>query len=279
MPVALQHIMSRSGTIMIDGVERNMQYYLENLSIPEAIDYLELHLLSYEPEQYVLQHIKTVRDVYEHRTALKAFSGTNRIISHIGQILVDTIEEGKRMRTLDCLKVLRALVKKANPGDLKPETVRRLFRIYQQFIFRDNEDIQWCVSAILKDKPLTDSAIGWLVQNCNRSDHIANRLLLYPEAHGEITIWAERVYREDGLPHRRSDLIAVLLTVANADRFAAENDANAFVWAVFKSRLPTRQKIALLKKYSCFEAFASVVEIADRLGSPDLLRHFLKKLK
>lgn len=256
-----------------------MQYYLKNLSIREAIDYLELHLLSYEPEQYVLRQIKTVRDVYEHRTPLKTFSGTDRIISHIAQILVDRIEDGKRMRTLDCLKVLRALVKKANPGDLKPETVGKLFRIYQQFIFRDNEDIQWCVSAILKDKPLTDSAIGWLVQNCNRSEHIVNRLLLYPEAHAEIRIWAERVYREDGLSRRRSDLIAVLLTVANADRFAAENDANAFVWAVFKSRLPMGQKIALLKKYSRFEAFASVVEIADRLESPDLLRHFLNKLK
>ena len=256
-----------------------MEYYLEDLSIREAIDYVELHLLTYEPEEYALGQIKTVRDVYEHRTPLKKFCGTDRIISHISQILVDTIEDRKRMRTLGCLKVLRALVKKANPSNLKADTIARLFRIYQEFIFRDNEDIQWCVSAILKDKPLTDTAIHWLICNCNRSEHIVNRLLLYRDTHAEIRSWAERVYNEDGLPRRRSEVIAVLLTPENANRFAADNDANTFVWAVFKAHLTTKQKVALLKKYSTFEAFASVVEIANRLESPDLLRHFLIKLK
>lgn len=256
-----------------------MHPYVENLSIRKAIQYIELQLLTYEPEEYVLGEIKTIRDLYEHRTPLKAFIGTDPIVSHIAGIIVAAIDNGIRMRTLDCLKVLRAMVKSGQPTALKPDTVAMLFRIYQQFIFRDNESVQWCVSVILKGKVLSDVAIDWLVQNSSRSEHIVNRLLLYPEPHPKIKEWARRIADEDELPRRRSEVMALLLTQNSADHFARNNDLNTFAWAVFKSHLERQQKIALLGKYSAFETFASMVEIADRLKSPELLRQVLTKLK
>ena len=256
-----------------------MHPYVENLSIHEAIQYLELHLLTYEPEEYVLGKIKTIRDLYQHRTPLKAFIGTDPIVSHIAGIIVTAIEDGIRMRSLDCLKVLRAVVRSGDPTALKPDTIALLFRIYQQFIFRENENVQWCASVILKGKILSDDAVDWLVQNSSKSEHIVNRLLLYPEPHPTIQRWAKRIYDEDRLPRRRSEVIALLLAQNSADLLARNNDLNTFVWAVFKSHLERKQKLALLGKYSTFETFASVVEIADRLQSPELLRQVLTKLK
>jgi hypothetical protein len=256
-----------------------MHPYFENLSVREAIEYLELHMLTYEPEEYVLGQIKTVRDLYEHRIPLKAFVGTDRIVSHIAGIMLAAIDDGVRMRTLDCLKVLRALVKSGQPAALKPDTIAMLFRIYREFIFRDNENVRWCVSVILKGKLLSDAAIDWLVQNSSRSEHLVNRLLLYPEPHPKIRKWAKRIHDEGGLPRRRSEVMALLLTQGSAYHFARNNDLNTFAWAVFKSHLERQQKIALLGKYSAFETFASVIEIADRLESPELLRQVLTKLK
>jgi hypothetical protein len=72
--------------------------------------------------------------------------------------------------------------------------------------------------------------------------------------------------------------MALLMTQNSADYFARTNDLNTFVWAVFKSHLESRQKIAILGKYSTFETFASVIEIAHRLKSRELLQQLLANL-
>ena len=38
-----------------------MHPYLENVNIEQAIQYVDLQLLTYEPEEYVLREIKTIR--------------------------------------------------------------------------------------------------------------------------------------------------------------------------------------------------------------------------
>ena len=255
-----------------------MQPFMEDMSLQEAIELLELHLLMYEPEEFVIEHIATVRDIYQHRSPLKTFAGTDRIVSHVAGIIVHAIDAHQRMRTLDCLKVLRALVKQGAPEVLQSDTIEMLFSIYRKFIFRNNEEVQWCVSAILKDKPLSDAAVDWLLQNANKSEHIVNRLLLYPVEHPGIVSWAQQVYEHNSLPNRRSEIIALLLNARDADALAAANEPNAFVWGVFKSHLPRKDKLRLLERHCDFQAFASVVEIADRLNSASVLRTFSRKL-
>lgn len=256
-----------------------MQSYIEDMSLQEAIKFLVQHLLIYEPEEFVVGHITTVRDIYHHRSALKTFTGTDQIVSHVAGIIIQAIDNHQRMRTLDCLKVLRALVKQGSPEVFQPNTIEKLFRIYREFIFRDNDEVQWCVSAILKDKPLSDEAVDWLLKNASESEHIVNRLLLYPTHHPKIVSWAQQVYDDNSLPNRRSEIIALLLSDRDADALAAGNDPNSFLWGVFKSHLPREDKIRLVERHCSFQAFASVVEIADRLSSPGVLQMFLQKLK
>ncbi|MBI4285365.1 MAG: hypothetical protein HY670_05650 [Chloroflexi bacterium] len=249
----------------------------ETLARREAIAFLHNRL---NPEEYVLKNINSVRDIYRQRATLKQQPGTDSIISHVAQVIINGIENGHRMRTLDCLKVLRSLSRNVRSASISYDTVEKLFLIYKKFVFSQKDEVKWCVSAIVKGRPLSDDAVEWLIQNCTHSDHILNRLLLYPTNHPKITQWAEKAYHENSVPEeRRSELIALLLNIENADKFAHDNGANIMVWAIFKSRISIEGKVSLLKKYCNVEAFASIVTVADRLGSLEILSHFLDKLQ
>jgi hypothetical protein len=256
-----------------------MDPYLESLSLERAIEYLDRHLLTFQPEEYVLRLIHTVRDIYEHRSVLKALEPTDRLVSRIADIIVVAMTNRQSMRTMECLEVLRSLTKKIDPTFLQQETIDKLFRIYQRFIFHANKAIGWCVSVILKDKTLSDNAIDWLVEHAESSELIANRLLLYPNSNPRIRAWAEASYKLNRLPHRQSEIIALIITPRNATKLAEETDSNTFVWAIYKARMTDQDKVELLKKHSDFESFASVVDIANRLRSEDLIKHFAQKLK
>lgn len=66
-------------------------------NIEQAIQYVDLQLLTYEPEEYVLREIKTSRDLYEHRMPLKAFIG-----SEPKRILVRTNSKNAPPRRISC---------------------------------------------------------------------------------------------------------------------------------------------------------------------------------
>lgn len=258
-------------------MRRLMEKDSEMLARREAIAYLRNRL---KPEEYVPKNISSVGDIYRQRALLKQQPGTDSIISHVAQVIINGIDNGLRMRTLDCLKVLRSLTRSVGSASISYDTVEKLFRIYKKFIFSQNDDVKWCVSAIVKGRPLSDSAVEWLIQNCTYSDHILNRLLLYPTTHPRITQWAKKAYHDNSVPEERlSELIALLLNARNADKFARNNGANIIVWAIFKSRISNKEKVSLLKKYCNIEAFASIVAVADRLRSPEILSHFLEKLE
>lgn len=257
-------------------MKRLMEKDSETLARQQAIAYLRNRL---KPEEYVLKNICSVGDIYRQRAMLKQQLGTDTIISHVARVIINGIDNGHRMRTLDCLKVLRSLTRSAGSASLSHDTIEKLFRIYQKFVFSQNDDVKWCVSAIVKGRPLADSAIEWLIQNCTYSDHILNRLLLYPTTHPRITQWAEKAYHDNSVPERLSELIALLLNARNAYKFARDNGANIIIWAIFKARISDEEKVGLLKKYCNVEAFASIVAVADRLRSPEILSHFLDKLE
>jgi len=256
-----------------------MDPYLGSLNLEEAIEYLDRHLLTFQPEEYVLRLIHTVRDIYEHRSVLKALEPTDRLVSQIADVILDALTNRQSMRTMECLEVLRSLTKKIDPMFLQQKTTDKLFQIYKRFIFHSNKAVGWCVSVILKDKTLADEAIDWLVIHAESSELVANRLLLYPYPHPRIKSWAEESYKLNRLPHRQSEIIALIITPGNAGQLANETDSNTLVWAIYKAQMTDQEKVGLLKKYSDFESFASVVDIANRFRSEDLIKHFAQKLK
>jgi len=243
-----------------------------------AITNLKEHLLKYETEN-LFNIIKSVKDVYQFRCTLKQVESSDKAVSAITDLILAAIQKRQRFRTLDCLKVLKSLVKNLpEDNDLSEETIAKLFKIYKHFILLGRDDIKWCVSSIIKDKKLGDEAIDWLVNNQFHSTHIVNRLLLYPCQHPQIKNWAEQVLSKDDLQDRRSELIAILIE-KDLPKAVIKENSSTIQWAIFKSRLPYENKIELLKQHSDFDSLQATIKIADQLNSPDILRSLVEKLE
>jgi hypothetical protein len=243
-----------------------------------AINYLKEHLLKYETEK-LLDNIKNVKDIYDYRYTLKQVRDNPQAISLISDLILIAIHNKLRFRKLDCLKVLKILIKNLSDADeLKEDIVVKLFEIYKYFIFSDRDSIQWCVSSIIKDKKLGDDAVEWLVSNHLRSTHIVNRLLLYPHFHHQIESWAQQVLSENRLLDRRSEIIAILIE-KDIPKDAINDDLSILQWAIFKCLIPDADKIILLKRYSDINSMQATIEIADRLNSPEILYSLLAKLE
>ena len=113
-------------------MKRLMEKDSETIARREAIVYLRYRL---NPEEYVQENIRSVKDIYQQRTLLKQQKGTDAAISHIAQVIINGTDSGHRMRTLDCLKVLRSLTKNMGSSVLSKDTVGELFQIYKKFVF------------------------------------------------------------------------------------------------------------------------------------------------
>lgn len=236
-------------------------------------------LLTTAPPEFVLENIYTARDIYENRKILRQLPGTNDTVSHIGRIILEAVKARKRIRTLDCLKVLRSFVHNPISDEtLSPTTVHVLFEIYKHYIFSQNEELQWCVSSIVKNQILDDQAIDWLLANESKSTHIVNRLLLFPAAHPKIKKWAKRAYRTGAFPDRRSEVIALLIE-DDLPLYAKKENSKTILWAIYKARIPDNHKIALINKYSDLASVESVMKIADRIKNKEIMVCLLDKLE
>jgi hypothetical protein len=87
---------------MIENVEQRLT---------TAIRLLKECLLTTVPPEFVQERVRTVRDIYENRSFLKQLPGSNDTVSHIANIILAAIRAQDRMRTMDCLKILRDLVR------------------------------------------------------------------------------------------------------------------------------------------------------------------------
>ena len=80
-----------------------------------------------------------------------------------------------------------------------------LFSIYQSLILSAREEVQRCLSRLLKDRTLSREAAAWLLGHWSESEHIVNRLLLYPQPTPPIVAWAAERYERGDLPDRRTE--------------------------------------------------------------------------
>lgn len=244
-----------------------------------AIRLLKECLLTTVSPEFVQERVRTVRDIYENRSFLKQFSGSNDTVSHIANIILAAIRAQDRMRTMDCLKILRGLVRNTTPEEaLGPATVHVLFEIYKHYVFDVREELQWCVSSIVKDQLLDDEAIDWLLANENQSEHIVNRLLLFPTAHPKIKEWAKRAYQMKTFHQRQYQVIALLIE-KDLPSYVEGEESNTILWAIHKARIPDARKIVLINKYSDLDSVEAIVKIANRMQNKEIMVHLLSKLE
>ena len=249
------------------------------MSISELKRKTEDYLMEFYPERYILGLFVSTRDIYEHRSLLKGIKFNDHVLGYLVDIILADIDQNRRFRKYDCLKVIRAIVRAKEPEQviISQEVISRLFRIYKEYIFIENEKIQWCVSAILKNQILNDEDIQWLTFHYQESDHLVNRLLRYPDRNPRITVWAEQVYKSNALPDRLSEVIGLLID-EDIPSYVKERGSE-LIWAIYYSLIPDIVKQNLLRKYYSMETLETILTVSSRMNFPIVMEFILKELE
>src|SRR6266705_2747990 len=93
----------------------------------QDIEKLEESLLVLYPDQYVLNVVKSTKDIYEYRFALSCIEYTNLSFRHLLHIVTDTVENERRFRTYACIKVLRDILQTNTDIELEKDITDKLF--------------------------------------------------------------------------------------------------------------------------------------------------------
>lgn len=243
----------------------------------QTAEEIEPYLIFFEPKGHLERLIKTPRDIYENRTILKQIPCNDFTVGYLASIVLDAVRSGKRFRFPDCVKVLRTLIADAPFQRFSPATVKLLFEIYRAKIFSANGGTQWHLSRMLKDQPLEDDAIEWLLENRGRSDHIVNRLLGYPERHPKIVAWARDTYAAGHFRERTTDLLALLID-ESVPTLRDDTDDATVIWAIFRSRSDDATRKRLLKE-NALRAPGAALEVAMRTGWRDVVEHMIQEAR
>lgn len=240
---------------------------------------LEQYLVLLEPSEALPKLVKSARDIYEYRFVLKHLPASDGTIGHLARIVLNAIEARKRTRKVECLKVLRAIVRNADGiPNFEFETIRLLFQIYKSLIFDIPEEGQWAASVLIKGQVLDDEGIQWLIQNYRRSTHLVNRLLLYPQYHPMIAVWAEAVYKAHELPDREAEVVALLIQ-KDIPAFVSRADVNLLLKAVSRARITALEKETLLTGLARAENFDTLLDIALQLRMPSLISYVSQEIE
>lgn len=243
---------------------------MEQIEIKKHIEFLEFAKFIFKPYEMIKSFIKTTNDIVEYRNVLKSGSLDDQSILYLVDFIVKNLENNVRFKRVECVKILKRLVKnRRSDGYLPKELSKKLFYLYQYFIFTGSEEVQWAVSVYIKDQILDDDEIKWLVENYHESDHLVNRLLRYPEYNQLITEWAEEIYLSGDCPDRLSEVIA--LTIQNDIPDYVSENSDIISWAIYYSKCPIEKKEELLIKYIDYENYHSALECAERLNIPSIV--------
>ena len=239
---------------------------------------LEESLVLFTPDESLPHLVVSVADIYLHRSLLKQIPFTDESFAHMTLLVRDAVESHARFRVLDCLKVLRAVIKRAPENHRLPEhTVENVVAIYQELILRIGEDGQWCLSRLLLGQPVSDVALQWLIANWNASEHITNRLLRYPEKNVAIAAWARAQYEANTLANRKSEIIALLID-ARIPAFTQHEPPEVLAWAIYYARTVVSAKVALLQPLISKLPVEMAIDLARRFDSKDLIHKCLVEI-
>jgi len=240
---------------------------------------VETYEVLFEPSKFLPKLVKSPQDICEFKTVLKCLPCTDETVSYLANIILGAISARKRFRKVECLKVLRSIIKYSQGvPHFESATIRLLFRIYMNLIFDLSEDGQWAASILIKGQLLENSEIQWLIQNYKQSVHPLNRLLLYPEYHPAIAVWAEEVYKTHEFPDRETELISLCIQ-KDLPPFVDQVNNEQLLNAVSRSRLTNAEKEALLIKLAHPENFDILVNIAINFQMKSLFQYIKREVE
>ena len=227
-------------------------------------------LVLFEPIEDLCRRITDVRTLWEYRIELRQLPYDPLLLGHLVRLVRTAIENHERFRVFDCLRILRTQVIESDCTRLPESIVRDLFAIYRSRILESREEVQWCLSRLIKSQLLAEDELDWILLNWHRSKHLANRLLLYPTSDSRIQNWALERYRAGDLPGRESEIVAIILPQLRIGALEGLNE-ETLAWAVMRSSLPERQKLDTLLEIAPRLPAQTAIEIATRMGFADVI--------
>jgi hypothetical protein len=240
---------------------------------------VELALLVFEPDKFISKYISSVDDVAEHRSRLRICAYSDFAVEHFAELIWERVRQKRRKNLVHGLRAIKWVLRNrvSATGPIPSSIVDRLFELYQHFVFDRLDDICWCVSAILKDKPLRRAQVRWLIAHDRASEHVVNRLLRYPKFDPLIAAWARSAINRPELRNRRSELVGRLI-VGTLPPEANQISRAEKLWAVYYSSAGPPVKERLIKQLACLEVADDFIEISLRLGLPAVIHSFRDSL-
>ena len=242
----------------------------------EDRDLLERSLILFSPVEVFRARINSVQDIWSYRRELKQCGYQPIVLGGCAQLVRAALDAGHRFRSFDTLKVLRSQVIAADGIDIPAEVVRDLFAIYRRLILKSREEVQWTLSRLIKDQQLTDEELDWLIENWESSEHLVNRLLLYPQPNLKVLAWAATRYEEGSLRERMRELVALLFPERGLQAFAGI-DPLTLAWGISRAHIERDSKTAALESLIPHLSADTVVKIAMALNAPALVRAALQE--
>jgi hypothetical protein len=250
------------------------------MKVEELKTELRWRLATLRPTPAIIRTIASVDDIFAHRHHLRGVRYTPDDLKHLLDVLLSALAEERRFRQVDCLKVLKHIIKHWPSDDpFSADLTDRLFRIYTHYVYSTREELQWAVSVMLKGRILRDEQVRWLIEHYQDSHHILNRLLRYPQRPPQIVAWARKTLSEpSALPDRRGELLGLLINYS-IPRAASRESSTVVAWAIYYSAAPDTTKARLLKRAFDRHNLWDIVEIAQRSDYPDVIDYLINHIE
>jgi hypothetical protein len=250
------------------------------MSIEDVKSELRWRLARLRPTPGVVKTITSVDDIFVKRYHIRDAKCTVDDLRRLLDLVIAALDQRRRFRQLDCLKVLKRIILRWPPCHrFPPDITDRLFRLYKHYIFSANEDVQWAVSVMLKGQALRNEQVQWLIDHYQDSIHILNRLLRYPRQNHYISSWARKILEDaSAFPKRRSELLRLLIN-NSLPTVASKESSKVVAWAIYHSPASKATKTQLLKQIADLDNFWVVVDIAERSNLPDVIEHLLSEIE
>ena len=226
--------------------------------------------------------IKSVNDIVRYKILLTQSRLSTESLRFFIDLIVQKHKKQNRFKRKPCILILKRLIKnRKQQGQMNSDMIDSLFYLFQQYHMDKNVNIQWAVTTMLKDQVVSSDQLLWLINNHDKSVHVLNRLIKYPELNRNLIKWANDCLRDGLYSDRLSEILALTLyPEIDIHDMCIHYGNNVVAWAIYRSKYDTKAKYLLLNKMPLEKQseFDGYIDVCVRLDLPELIMKMKSQL-
>jgi len=159
--------------------------------------------------------IVTYKDFLKHRDFLCYYQYNSKVFYSLVYLTLKLWNTEKRISRQSLVhQTKRYFSKSENRNNIPKEIKSKLFELFRQIVVFENlklnnrslEYLKNSTNNLLIEIKLSNDQIRFLFDNVNKSNHVLNRILRYPEKSKIISSWARENFENDLFRHRRAEM-------------------------------------------------------------------------